>query len=94
MAAPLVIEHFNVVEQLHLASPQLSKRSATSLLTLEKKLSITALSSQLPRRLMLQVIPFASRRLGNLRSRTCSPSRSDGGDRRRGTVASAPSQAP
>jgi hypothetical protein len=44
MTAPLVIEHFDVVEQLHLGLAALSKRSAVSLFTLEKKLSMTALS--------------------------------------------------
>jgi hypothetical protein len=43
------------------ASPWLANWSASSLLTVEKKLSITALSQQLPRRLMLQPIPRASR---------------------------------
>lgn len=44
MAAPLVIEHFDVMNNAIFVSPQLSKRSAVSLFTLEKKLSITALS--------------------------------------------------
>jgi hypothetical protein len=44
MPAPLAIEHFDIVDNSILASPPLSKRSATSLLTLEKKLSMTALS--------------------------------------------------
>jgi len=41
---------------------QLSKRSASSALMVEKPLSITALSWQLPRRLMLHTIPRAARR--------------------------------
>ena len=60
--ASLVVEHFDVVEQLHLrVSVNESNRLASSLFTVEKKLSMTALSWQLPRRLMLQTIPRASR---------------------------------
>jgi hypothetical protein len=42
--APLVIEHVDVIEQLHLGFALLSKRSRSSLFTVEKKLSMTALS--------------------------------------------------
>jgi hypothetical protein len=44
VSASLVIEHFDVVEQLHLGFTAAGKRSAVSLLTDEKNASITALS--------------------------------------------------
>lgn len=46
-----------------MASAALSKRSPSSLLKVENPLSMAALSQQLPRRLMLQVMPCCSRRL-------------------------------
>jgi hypothetical protein len=42
--APSVIEHFDVIEQLHLGLAAAGTWSATSVFTLEKKLSITTLS--------------------------------------------------
>ena len=44
MLAPLVIEHFDVIEQLHLRVAIASELVGGSLLTVEKKTSMTALS--------------------------------------------------
>jgi len=44
MSTPLVIEHFEMSNNSLLASPQLGKRSASSLLSDEKNASMTALT--------------------------------------------------
>lgn len=54
---PLVKEHFEVVKQGGPASPWPSNHSPISPMTVEQRASITAVSSQLPRRLMQQVMP-------------------------------------
>jgi hypothetical protein len=45
MPAPLVVKHFDESNNSIFASPKLAKRSANSIVTGEKKLSMTALSS-------------------------------------------------
>jgi hypothetical protein len=44
MPAPLVVKHLDVVDNSIFASLRLAKRSASSIFTVEKKLSMTALS--------------------------------------------------
>jgi hypothetical protein len=54
---PLVIEHFEVIEQLHLCVPVRVEPVGEFTLDVEKKLPITALSQSLVRRLVLKTMP-------------------------------------
>ena len=56
MPVPLVIEHFDVIDQLQIGVAVTRELVASSLFTVEK-LSMTALSWQLPQRLMLRGHP-------------------------------------
>jgi hypothetical protein len=62
MASPRVVEDLEVLEQLGAAVREVQAASWTSsTFSVAKKLSATALSQQLPRRLILQTISCCSR---------------------------------